>query len=519
MKNAIKVWGVSFGVLVGVSLIFLLLMALWAPKAHAYATWSDGCVNCHGDFFSGTYSSLHDGTSWGTNLMTGHLGFMGNDTCSVCHQPPSGTPRTPVYIGLSAGITGYSPIACLGCHGRLEDAQGAGACVDGSPSTINTANCGMGAGLRQHHTNAGEADCTGCHGDAEPTAFTTAAESTMPPYYFTPDATHPNKPTNACNANPAPGNENKFGSTGLDNDGDGLYDGADPDCTVSQLKNADFDGDGKIDVAVYQPSNGDWFYIGSTAGFQSHENFGGPGLVPVPGDYDGDGTSDFAVYDTTTGNWFIDESTAGHQIQPSFGGSGYVPVPGDYDGDGKTDTAVYQTSNGTWCYMGSTAGLVCQASFGGPGYVPVPGDYDADGKTDPAVYEMSTGNWFIQRSTAGFLTQPSFGGTGYVPVPGDYDGDGKNDVAVYQISTGTWCSVGSTAGLVCQAAFGGTAYDPVAADYDGDGQTDTAVYEVAPGNWFINESTAGFKIEPTFGGTGFDPVLPNVTVLKMMGLL
>ena len=103
MRNAIKLWSVRFGLLLGIGVSLLLLLTLWAPKAHAYDTWSNGCVNCHGDFNSGTYVSQTDGTSWGTNLMQGHINFMGSGACSICHQPPSGTPRSPVYIGLSAG--------------------------------------------------------------------------------------------------------------------------------------------------------------------------------------------------------------------------------------------------------------------------------------------------------------------------------------------------------------------------------------------------------------------------------
>jgi hypothetical protein len=204
-----------------------LASAGWPINAAAYATWRDGCFGCHGDYNSGTYIAQSDGTSWGTNLMQGHLNFMGNDTCNVCHQPPSGTPRSPVYIGLSAGISGYSPISCLGCHGRAPDATGV--CFAGSTSTINPANCGMGRGLRKHHANKGVTVCASCHTDGGVTS-TVAGESVNPPYYFTPDAAHANKPTSACNLAAAPGNENKFGLAGLDNDGDLLRDSADPDC-------------------------------------------------------------------------------------------------------------------------------------------------------------------------------------------------------------------------------------------------------------------------------------------------
>jgi hypothetical protein len=68
-------------------------------------------------------------------------------------------------------------------------------------------------------------------------------------------------------------------------------------------------------------------------------------------------------------------------------------------------------------------------------------------------------------------------------------------------------------------AFGGVGYTPVPGDYDEDGKTDTAVYQTSAGNWFIAQSTAGFRIHASFGGTGFVPVLPQVTILRALGLL
>jgi len=281
----------------------------------------------------------------------------------------------------------------------------------------------------------------------------------------------------------------------------------------------DFEGDGRSDVAVYQTSTGHWFVVRSTMGPDQHLNFGGPNFLPVLGDYDGDGITDTAVYDTTTGNWFIDQTTADFRVHPSFGGAGFIPVPGDYDGDGKTDVAVYQVSTGHWFMVRSTLGVGQHLAFGGPGFVPVPADYDGDGQTDTAVYDTTTGNWFIAQSTAGFRVHPSFGGSGFIPVPGDYDGDGKADVGVYQSSTGNWFAVGSTQGFLQHLAFGGGGFMPVPGDYDGDGETDTAVYEQSTGNWFIDQSTAGFRTQPSFGGPGFVPVLPQVTILRALGLL
>ncbi len=62
-----------------------------------------------------------------------------------------------------------------------------------------------------------------CH-----TAVAPPAENVKPPYYFTPDANHPNKPTDPCNAN---GSESRVAPTaGLDNDGNLLDDANDPAC-------------------------------------------------------------------------------------------------------------------------------------------------------------------------------------------------------------------------------------------------------------------------------------------------
>jgi hypothetical protein len=59
-----------------------------------------------------------------------------------------------------------------------------------------------------------------CHADANTTSptYTPAAESIEPYNYVTPDANHANKPTDSCDTD---GTESRFGTTGLDNDGNG----------------------------------------------------------------------------------------------------------------------------------------------------------------------------------------------------------------------------------------------------------------------------------------------------------
>ena len=270
----------------------------------------------------------------------------------------------------------------------------------------------------------------------------------------------------------------------------------------SRAKRSDFDGDGKSDVAVFRPSQGNWYAQGTTSGFLAYV-FGASTDKIVPGDYDGDGATDVAVFRPSEGNWYYLGSTSGFRAF-TFGASTDIPVPGDYDGDGATDFAVFRPSNGTWYVNGSTSGFQAFI-FGASSDTLVPGDYDGDGKTDVAVFRSSTGFWYVLGSTSGFTAFPFGAGTD-VPVQSDFDGDGKTDYAVFRPSNGVWYYQGSTAGFTATAWGVGTDV-PVPADYDGDGKADVAVFRPSDGNWYLLRSTAGFQAV-TFGAST-DIQVPN----------
>ena len=245
---------------------------------------------------------------------------------------------------------------------------------------------------------------------------------------------------------------------------------------------ADFDGDGKSDVAVFRPEGGFWFILGSQSGFTG-ASFGTPTDKIAPADYDGDGKTDLAVY--RSGTWYLQRSALGF-TGIGFGDVSDIPMPADYSGDGKAELAVFRPSNGGWYIYNLVTNQTSSIAFGQNEDKPVAADYDGDGRADVAVFRPSTGTWYLQRSTLGF-TGVGFGQTGDKAVPADYDNDGKADVAVFR--NGTWYLLQSTAGFT-GISFGVGTDLPVPADYDGDGKADVAVFR--NGIWYLNRSTAGF---------------------------
>jgi len=242
---------------------------------------------------------------------------------------------------------------------------------------------------------------------------------------------------------------------------------------------ADYDGDGRADVAVFRPREGGeegiWWVRRTADGGITRRQWGAASLadVPVPADYDGDGRSDFAVWRPALGEWYILRSTDGGTSYWRFGHSAELPVPADYDGDGRADLATYAA--GTWQVFGSTIGNTT-LQLGAGVDMPVPGDYDGDGRADAAVFGPTTGVWLILESGASTVSTAQWGMPGDVPVPADYDGDGTTDVAVWRPASGTWWIRSSRSGEVLSVTWGAAGDRPEPADFDGDRKADQSVY-------------------------------------------
>jgi hypothetical protein len=297
----------------------------------------------------------------------------------------------------------------------------------------------------------------------------------------------------------------------------------------------DFDADGKRDIAYWLPpasiaASGQFVVLLSSKGFNSGFTvpFGGLGDIPVPADYNGDGRVDVAVYQpggglnrdnptSTAAYWHwcptavpAESTSCANPPAPiQYGRREDTPQPGlEFDGQPGNELSIYRPANGTWYFRNVSGSLNDSRAIGHVrgGVVPMAGLYDCDAKTDLAVYEPSTAKFKLLRSEdawtslvthafdAQFVPYPSGAGEerSGVVVVGDFTAPRvcggpivtfttpRRSAAVFYPANGTWNVIWNPtnpASSVQSCPFG-TAGDQLIAglDRNADSRTDLALF-------------------------------------------
>ncbi len=280
---------------------------------------------------------------------------------------------------------------------------------------------------------------------------------------------------------------------------------------------ADFNGDGKLDLAVANSADGTIsVFLGQGDGtFIAQTPVSIPGIslettTPTAlavGDFDGDGIADLVVTESavltssmspTSGNVSVmlgDGSGSFPIAKVSQVGVGILPssiAVGDFDGDGNMDFAVTnKTDNTLSIMMGNGSGSSFTPAAGSPistgnGTAPsaiVAVDLNGDGKLDLAVaFSGKNKVGIFGGSGSGAFTLQASPSTGTTPVSivaGDFNADGNIDLAVTnsaQTKASLLLGKGDLTFQTQTTANVGTTPTAVAgADFNGDGTIDLAV--------------------------------------------
>ncbi len=275
----------------------------------------------------------------------------------------------------------------------------------------------------------------------------------------------------------------------------------------------DFNGDGLMDVAQFDPATGEW-QVGLATGtafnrtlwatVSTTENW----TVHRVGDFNNDGNDDIASFDNTTASWWVLQSTGTaftSKLWADFASNaGWIDhVVGDFNNDGRDDIANFHDGTARWWVSlstGTSFSTKLWADFASnANWVKrLVGDFNKDGRDDIANYHIGTGRWWVSLSTgtkfttvlwADFVTPD-----GWTPqIVGDFNGDGFDDIGNYHTRTGRWyMSISDGTKFVTKlwADFvTPDGWEPqLVLDATGDGMDDIAAFHRRTARWYVGVS-------------------------------
>ena len=262
----------------------------------------------------------------------------------------------------------------------------------------------------------------------------------------------------------------------------------------------DFNGDGKLDVAVANAFSGNVsILLGDGAGglaAGTAVQLGGEPIAVVAGDFNGDGKVDLAVADLYYNRVFLLSGNGNGTFAVGAPlGVGLAPIAvavSDFNRDGKLDLVVVNGSSGNT--VGQTITVLLgngNGSFGAPfsyptgpsPYAVVVADFNGDGNPDLAVAsgDGNSVSVLLGRGDGTFAPAVTYA-AGFYPdgiAAGDLNGDGKLDLAVvndYSNDVSILLGRGDgTFGPATRFAAGSGPAGVVIADFNGDGRNDLAI--------------------------------------------